>query len=160
MTMLPEISHREWGIGVSVKRRRRGGQSGFTLIELLIVVAIIAILVAILVPNFLRSQAQARLSSTKAHMRGIANALESYFVDNNAYPPTGAGAMIAALQGPPTYVQVVPRDSCTRQDYIYTGIGAPPSDYVLETPSYVGTSCAGLIPGDRLYYRPGSGFSP
>ncbi len=60
---------------------------GFTLIELLIVVAIIAILAAIAVPNFLEAQIRARVSRTTADLRSVATALESYYVDNNNYPP-------------------------------------------------------------------------
>lgn len=59
----------------------------FTLIELLIVVAIIAILAAIAVPNFLEAQVRAKVSRVKADERSLATALESYYVDNNAYPP-------------------------------------------------------------------------
>ncbi|HMX63114.1 MAG TPA: prepilin-type N-terminal cleavage/methylation domain-containing protein [Candidatus Sumerlaeota bacterium] len=62
-------------------------QSGFTLIELLIVVAIIAILAAIAVPNFLEAQTRAKVSRTKADMRSVATAMESYRVDTNHYPP-------------------------------------------------------------------------
>lgn len=60
---------------------------GFTLIELLIVVAIIAILAAIAVPNFLEAQTRAKVSRCKADMRSEATALEAYAVDNNKYPP-------------------------------------------------------------------------
>ncbi|MGI8906914.1 MAG: prepilin-type N-terminal cleavage/methylation domain-containing protein [Candidatus Sumerlaeaceae bacterium] len=60
---------------------------GFTLIELLIVVAIIAILAAIAVPNFLEAQTRAKVSRVKADMRTVATALESYRVDDNKYPP-------------------------------------------------------------------------
>ena len=60
---------------------------GFTLIELLIVVAIIAILAAIAIPNFLAAQTRAKVSRAKAEMRTLATALESYDVDNNTYPP-------------------------------------------------------------------------
>ncbi len=59
---------------------------GFTLIELLIVVAIIAILAAIAVPNFLEAQVRAKVSRAKADMRSLATAIESYQVDNNEYP--------------------------------------------------------------------------
>ncbi len=59
----------------------------FTLIELLIVVAIIAILAAIAVPNFLQAQIRAKVSRAEADMRTIATGLESYYVDNNGYPP-------------------------------------------------------------------------
>lgn len=60
---------------------------GFTLIELLIVVAIIAILAAIAVPNFLEAQVRSKVSRVKSDMRSLATALESYAVDHNAYPP-------------------------------------------------------------------------
>ena len=65
-------------------------KKGFTLIELLIVVAIIAILAAIAVPNFLEAQVRAKVSRSKADMRTISTAIESYRVDNNA-GPTDAG---------------------------------------------------------------------
>src|SRR5262249_7381020 len=58
----------------------------FTLIELLIVVAIIAILAAIAVPNFLEAQTRAKVTRVRADMRSIATAVESYYVDNNKYP--------------------------------------------------------------------------
>ena len=58
---------------------------GFTLIELLIVVAIIAILAAIAVPNFLEAQVRSKVSRAKADMRTLATGLEAYRVDNNAY---------------------------------------------------------------------------
>lgn len=64
---------------------RSGTQSGFTLIELLIVVAIIAILAAIAVPNFLEAQTRAKVSRVKNDLRTQATALEAYYVDNNAY---------------------------------------------------------------------------
>jgi type II secretion system protein G len=65
---------------------RHERQTGFTLIELLIVVAIIAILAAIAVPNFLEAQARAKVSRAKADMRTVRTALESYAVDYTAYP--------------------------------------------------------------------------
>ena len=58
----------------------------FTLIELLIVVAIIAILAAIAVPNFLEAQTRSKISRVKADIRSVMTALESYRVDNNEYP--------------------------------------------------------------------------
>jgi prepilin-type N-terminal cleavage/methylation domain-containing protein len=62
------------------------GNPAFTLIELLIVVAIIAILAAIAVPNFLEAQTRSKVSRVQADFRTLATAIESYFVDKNSYP--------------------------------------------------------------------------
>ncbi|MDX2176256.1 MAG: type II secretion system protein [Candidatus Sumerlaeia bacterium] len=62
-------------------------RSAFTLIELLVVVAIISILAAVALPNFLEAQTRAKVSRVKADMRTIATAFEAYQVDNNWYPP-------------------------------------------------------------------------
>lgn len=59
---------------------------GFTLIELLIVVAIIAILAAIAVPNFLEAQTRAKVSRAKSDIRSVVTAIEAYRVDQNNYP--------------------------------------------------------------------------
>ena len=57
----------------------------FTLIELLIVVAIIGILAAIAVPNFLNAQIRAKVAQAVNNMRAVDTALESYYLDHNTY---------------------------------------------------------------------------
>src|SRR5262245_56804115 len=64
-------------------------KSAFTLIELLIVVAIIAILAAIAVPNLLEAQTRAKVSRTKSDMRTLGSAIRAYEVDNNRPIPSG-----------------------------------------------------------------------
>ncbi len=61
--------------------------SGFTLIELLIVVAIIGILAAIAVPNFLNAQTRAKVARVIADMKSIGLALDQYNLDQGHYPP-------------------------------------------------------------------------
>jgi len=61
-------------------------KSAFTLIELLIVVAIIGILAAIAIPNFLQAQVRAKVARVQADLQGVASAFEVYMVDNNIYP--------------------------------------------------------------------------
>lgn len=67
--------------------KQRQSPHGFTLIELLIVVAIIAILAAIAVPNFLEAQTRAKVSRVRSDLRTIATAMETYVVDHNVLPP-------------------------------------------------------------------------
>ncbi len=67
---------------------------GFTLIELLIVVAIIAILAAIAVPNFLEAQTRSKVSRALADIRGLRLAVESYAVDHARYPTQWHGGQV------------------------------------------------------------------
>jgi type II secretion system protein G len=89
--------------------------SGFTLIELLIVVAIIAILAAIAVPNFLEAQMRAKVVSVKSDMKSIVNAQELYRADNGDYVSDEGGtgwdadfATFFPLTTPVAYLVKVP----------------------------------------------------
>jgi prepilin-type N-terminal cleavage/methylation domain-containing protein len=60
-------------------------KKGFTLIELMIVVAIIGILAAIAIPNFMNYQCKARQSEAKSNLGAIRVAQETYMAENNTY---------------------------------------------------------------------------
>jgi type II secretion system protein G len=59
---------------------------GFTLIELLIVIAIILILIAIALPNFLEAQVRAKITRVKSELRTLNTAMQSYYLDFKIYP--------------------------------------------------------------------------
>jgi type II secretion system protein G len=97
-------------------------RKAFTLIELLIVVAIIAILAAIAVPNFLEAQTRSKISRAKADMRSLATALEAYCVDQNGYPiPSSRGMDLVRdapeLTTPVSYITSIPHDTFGYADH-------------------------------------------
>jgi type IV pilus assembly protein PilA len=65
--------------------KRMHDKKGFTLIELMIVVAIIGILAAIAIPNFLKYQAKSKQSEAKTNLKGIFTSEASYFSESNSY---------------------------------------------------------------------------
>jgi len=71
---------------------------GFTLIELLIVVAIIGILAAIAVPNFLNAQVRAKVARAQSEIRNLKSVLEQFFIDNNQYMPLNTNRQVMNRQ--------------------------------------------------------------
>ena len=66
-------------------------EKGFTLIELMIVVAIIGILAAIAIPNFLKFQARARQSEAKTNLKGFFTAAKAYFAEKTQWECNDCG---------------------------------------------------------------------
>lgn len=83
---------------------RRSNSGGFTLVELLMVVAIIAILAAIAIPNLLTAINRAKQKRTITSMRNIASAWEARAVDTGSY--TAAGVSFLWPAEPLTYAQM------------------------------------------------------
>ena len=82
-------------------------RSAFTLIELLIVVAIIGILAAIAVPNFLNAQLRAKIARTYSDLKAISTAQEMYYADKNFYAPA---FQLHHLTTPVAYIASIPQD--------------------------------------------------
>ncbi len=75
--------------GMPSRKSGPGGPvpKGFTLIELLIVVAIIGVLAAIAVPNFMNARIRALVARVQGDIAAIGMALDMYNLDHNKYPP-------------------------------------------------------------------------
>ncbi len=71
--------------GQNMLKKMRSSK-GFTLIELLIVVAIIAILAAIAIPQFSAYRRKAYNSTAEADLRNMKTALEAFYADSQQYP--------------------------------------------------------------------------
>jgi type II secretion system protein G len=125
----------------------REAERGFTLIELMIVVAIIAILAGILIPNFVNARAQAQTAACESNLRSIATALELYYADNQVYP-TASGVAVDQnlLKGTNGvyYLNNTPKDPAAT---------TPTATYTLTTAAQSGTQPASytiVCPGAHL----------
>jgi general secretion pathway protein G len=99
---------------------RDESQRGFTLIEIMVVVVIIGILGALIIPNVVGRDDQARVTAVKNDIRSVGNALDMYKLDNFQYPSTDQGleALVTKPSGfpeaknynPDGYLKKVPVD--------------------------------------------------
>lgn len=104
-------------------------KKGFTLIELLIVVAIIGILAAIAVPNFMNARVRAKMTKARADMRALGTAVEMYGVDHGVYPCDGQEVNCIwdwnwqnfRLTTPIAYISAIPTDPYVEEEDSQSG---------------------------------------
>jgi len=77
-------------------RIQKNRKAGFTLVEIMIVVAIIGLLAAIAIPNFVRARTTAQTNACINNLRQIDGAKEQWALENNA---TDGGAVTDAQVG-------------------------------------------------------------
>jgi type II secretion system protein G len=131
----------------------RSNERGFTLIELMVVVAIIAILASILIPNFVNARAQAQTAACMSNLRSIATALELYYADNQVYPTASGSPVGPALltANGVAYLNNTPKDPAAQTSaatYTLTTTqagGGNPAGYTIVCPGvHVGSTLAKL----------------
>jgi len=83
-----------------MKRAKQTHSAGFTLIEIMVVVVVIGILAAAIVPQFMGTKHEAKVSTAKGNLSELESALERFYVNMDRYPSSDEG--IKVLVEPPT----------------------------------------------------------
>lgn len=128
---------------------------GFTLVEIMIVVAIIALIAAIAIPNLLRARHNANETAGIGAMRTLSTAMESFRAAQT--PPTYPASLATLSAAVPPYVGSTLAGATTvataRQGYFFTYVPGPGTNaYTLQgTPATVGTT------GTRRFFVDSSG---
>ncbi len=84
----------------TVMKLQHSSRAGLTLVEMIVVLAIIALVAVLIVPNVIGRPDEARVTVAKTDLKTIASALRIYRLDNGDYPTTQQG--LAALVERPT----------------------------------------------------------
>ncbi len=138
-------------------------RTGFTLIEMMIVVAIIGLLAALAVPNFIKFQARARQTEARANLKAVWTAQKAFYGDksmyydelnilgfspeyNNRYAYFAGGGGIETRNGIPLPATVPAASTCPNGPAGVATITADQNRWGVEAPAYAPPTVNGLTP--------------
>lgn len=128
-------------------------KKGFTLVEIMIVVAIIALLAAIAIPNLLRARHNANEAAAISSMKTLATAMESFRAAQT--PPSYPATLVTLSSATPPYIDVslsgATASNAARQGYFYTYTSGVNTYSVLGSPATVN------VTGTRRFFVDQSG---
>lgn len=128
----------------------RRGQKGFTLVEIMIVVAIIALLAAVAIPNLLRARHNANESAAIGGVRTLVSALESFRAAQT--PPTYPADLVELSDADPSYVDATMTGGAARQGYTFEYAQVSAGEYTLTADPEVAN-----VTGTRVFFVDESG---
>ena len=107
-------------------KTQQSRKAGFTLVEIMIVVAIIGLLAAIAIPNFVKARATAQKNACIANMKQIEGAVQQWAVENKKVATSlwtiGELTLLPYMKG-----SVMPLCPATGQAYVGSTVGGNPT---------------------------------